>query len=158
MPISREATVVALYVSILLLATLSALPGDYDEPGHGGPALVLVIWGTAIGTALAHWFAFQVVALGFNDGRFSLEDVREVGAQIGAAFVVATLTTVVTLLAPTESAVEWAAFVPAACIGAAAYLAVRPRVRSPLTAVAFACAILTVGVAVATIKAVIAGH
>ena len=60
----RDATAMTLYVSIVLLAELAALPAG-DEAGgtvHGpvGWELIAIIWGTTVGLALAHWFAFPL--------------------------------------------------------------------------------------------------
>ena len=49
----------ALYVAICLLAALSVVAEDELE--HRGVA-INVIWGTTLGLALAHWFAFRLSA------------------------------------------------------------------------------------------------
>jgi len=62
-----------LYLSIVLLATLAALPSGIDGSGEGhgtggvhGLDLVWLIWGTTIGLALAHWFAFRLTVRAFS--------------------------------------------------------------------------------------------
>ena len=65
----REAAVMGLYVAIVLLAAVVALPdhggsGRVLEDDH--PPLLEIIWGSAIGLALAHWFAFRLTAIGFK--------------------------------------------------------------------------------------------
>lgn len=53
--VRREALTMALYVSIALLAALALL----DEGSH---AVLAVVWGTALGLALAHFVAFELAA------------------------------------------------------------------------------------------------
>ena len=61
----REGITMVLYVAVVLLATLSALPAGHDPADaemHGpvGGELLAIVWGTTVGLALAHWFAFHV--------------------------------------------------------------------------------------------------
>jgi hypothetical protein len=53
----KEAFTMALYVAICLLAALSVVSE------HGGTSeadTFKIVWGTTLGLALAHWFAFRV--------------------------------------------------------------------------------------------------
>jgi hypothetical protein len=83
----REATTMALYVSIVLLATLAALPAGHDD-GHDpveGPVgieLIAILWGTTVGLALAHSFAFVVATQGLGGGRLRGHDLREGTAEL----------------------------------------------------------------------------
>jgi hypothetical protein len=52
----KEALTMALYVTICLLAALSVVA----EHGEGAQADTFkIVWGTTLGLALAHWFAFR---------------------------------------------------------------------------------------------------
>src|SRR5262249_58459742 len=66
----REATVMILYVSVVEIADLAALPEAHYVHGRvTGPTggyMLAIVWGTAIGLALAHWFAFRVAAPAFR--------------------------------------------------------------------------------------------
>lgn len=156
----RESLVMCLYISIALLGALVALP-DEDLPGDPGPhgwRLAALIWGTAIGLAIAHWFAFDVVARGFADGRRLLADLELGAVQVAAAAVVALLTSLPILFATAEADQEAATWVPTIIIGGAGFVvarrAGRGRLRSMLTAGLLAVA----GIIVAIIKIEIVGH
>src|SRR4051794_3274387 len=69
----REAVTMGLYVSVVLIAELAAIPETHLAGGRvtgpvGGQLLALV-WGTAVGLAVAHWFAFRLAAPGFRGER-----------------------------------------------------------------------------------------
>lgn len=82
---AREVVVVAFYVSVTLAAELAAASSD-------DPKVVLVgaLWGTAVGLALAHWYA-QTITAAIARGAFhkndAAEGLREIGAAVGVAFV-----------------------------------------------------------------------
>jgi hypothetical protein len=132
----HEATVMVLYVSIVLLATLVALPEDFAPEGNAALELIALEWGTAIGLALAHWFAFSVA---------------------GAALV-AFVTMVPILIVGRDSDVTAAAFAPALILGFAGYRVARTSGRSVIAALFAAVLVLVVGLTVAVIKALLAGH
>ena len=56
----------SLYVAIVLLAALMVVP---DSSGHGDVQVLGLVWGTTIGLALAHLFAFRVSARLVSEGR-----------------------------------------------------------------------------------------
>jgi hypothetical protein len=82
---TREVTVVAFYVSVTLAAELAAA-----SPDDSKTILVGALWGTAIGLALAHWYA-QTITAAIGRGSFhksdAVEGLREIGAAVGMAFV-----------------------------------------------------------------------
>jgi hypothetical protein len=53
----RESITMGLYITISLLAVLSAQPR-----GGSTRATLAVVWGTTLGLTLAHWLAFQLTA------------------------------------------------------------------------------------------------
>ena len=55
----KEAYTVALYVAICLLAALSAVS---EHAGSDDVDAFKIVWGTTVGLAAAHWFAFRVSA------------------------------------------------------------------------------------------------
>mgnify|MGYP001827763900 CR=1 FL=1 len=158
----QEATVMALYVSIVTLAALVALPSDYAASdggeGHSGPALLSIVWGTAIGLALAHWVAFEVAAIGFHSGKVRRSDLALASAQIAGAAIVAAAATIAILFADDSSAVQAAAFAPALIIGVAGYGAARAGERSVTASVVIGVLVLLAGLAVAIIKTILGGH
>lgn len=82
---AREVTVVAFYVSVTLAAELAAASSDDSKV-----IVVGALWGTAIGLALAHWYA-QTITAAIARGAFhktdAAEGLREIGAAVGVAFV-----------------------------------------------------------------------
>src|ERR1700750_3096861 len=69
----REATVMVLYVSVVEIAELAAVPERHRAHGAVtgpiGGQLLAILWGTAVGLALAHWFAFRLAAPAFRGER-----------------------------------------------------------------------------------------
>ena len=154
----HEGTVMVLYVSIVLLATLVALPEDFAEHGNAALELLALEWGTAIGLALAHWFAFTVAGALLSGGMPTREDVEVVGAQLAGAALVAGVTMVPILVAGSDSDVTAAAFAPALILGFAGFRVARTSGRSVIAALFAGVLVLLVGLTVATIKALLGGH
>ena len=154
----REAAVIALYVSIVLLAELLALPEDFGQPSHHGPSLIGIIWGTAFGLAFAHWFAFQVAAAWFSGGKVMREDLRRARAQLFGAGLVAVATTIPILLVSDAIQVEVAAVVPALVLAASGYQMGRSADRTVRWSVLVGVLVLAAGVGVAVLKAAITHH
>ena len=69
----------ALYVTVCLLAALTALQNVVAVPGR----VLGLVWGTTIGLALAHLFAFRIAGRLVQDGRLAKGDQIEViGSKI----------------------------------------------------------------------------
>jgi hypothetical protein len=66
----KEAWTMTLYVTICLLAALTALENVVAVPGQ----VFGLVWGTTIGLALAHLFAFRIAGRLVHDGRFPKGD------------------------------------------------------------------------------------
>ena len=82
---AREVATVAFYVSVTLAAELAAASSDESKA-----VLIGALWGTAVGLALAHWYAQTItaaIARGAFHGSDAAEGLREVGAAVGVAFV-----------------------------------------------------------------------
>ena len=155
----REATVMALYISIVLLAAIVSLPASFGtESDKGLGTLLLTIWGTTIGLALAHWFAFNVAAVGFRGGRILRHDISEAGAQLGGAATVAVVTTVPVLFVHGDYLVYAVVLGPAAVLGVAGYRVARWSDRSKLHAFLAGVIVLALGLGIAILKSSLAGH
>jgi hypothetical protein len=78
----REAATMVLYVSVVEIAELAAIPEEHFAHGRAtgpvGGALLAIVWGTAVGLAIAHWFAFLVAAPAFRG-----QSPTRLDAQIG---------------------------------------------------------------------------
>ena len=143
----------ALYVSIVLLAELLALPEDYGSPGHQSPSLLGIVWGTAIGLALAHWFAFQVAAVWFSGRKATRADVHRALYQVGGAVLVAAVTTIPILFADDATKVEAAALAPALVLGACGFGIGRSAGRSMAWSLGVGVLVVVTGFGVAVVKA-----
>lgn len=155
----REAMIMSLYISIVLLAAVSSLPDTFGDDAEGGVLrLAATIWGTTIGLALAHWFAFTVVAIGYRGGAISKNDVKAGGIQVGAAAAVALLTTIpVVMLSATDLAIDAALIGPGLVLAASGYFIALKARSSHSGASLAAITVLLVGFAIAVVKSVISG-
>ena len=90
--LAREAIASALYLALVLLGALVAMP----ESGFPNDAvLVRLMLGTALGLVLAHWVAFRLAArLTEESGRLTATATQEAAAQILGAVAVAALASV----------------------------------------------------------------
>jgi len=158
----REATVMVLYVAVVEIAELTALPESHFAGGRVtgpvGGTLLEVVWGTAIGLALAHWFAFQLAAPAFRNGRPTRVDWQIGLAQLAGAAFVAVLSSLPVLLFSDLRAQETIGDVPAVLIGAIGYLVARRARVAVLPAVFFGITALVLVVLVALVKTRIAAH
>jgi FtsH-binding integral membrane protein len=161
----REGMTMALYVAIVLLATLTALPtgsetegGGHDGGGVHGLPLIGLIWGTTIGLALAHWFAFRLAARTFGGGRVSAGNLAVGLAQLAGAAVVGLLCTIPVLLADDADDVQAATWVPAAVVGIAGYAVGRASGRTKAHSLLVGLAVTVYGLTVASVKNFLLGH
>jgi len=161
----REAMTMVLYLSIVLLATLTALPSGSNGSGDGhggggvhGLGLIGLIWGTAIGLALAHWFSFRLTARAFGGGEVSEQDVRIGLAQIGGAVLVAALCTIPVILVDGADDVQVTTVVPALIVGAAGYFVSRTSGRNKIQSLILGGVSMLVGLTVSALKNFLVGH
>jgi hypothetical protein len=160
----REAMTMVLYLSIVMLATLTALPSGTDAgDGHGvsgvhGAQLLGLIWGTTIGLALAHWFAFRLTARAFGGGKVGEGDLRIALGGLAGAALVAVLCTIPVVLVGDESEVKVTAFVPALIVGFAGYGIARAADRPKHQALIMGGIAIVLGLAVAAVKNFLLGH
>jgi len=154
----KEGFTMALYVSVCLLAALTGLPDRADR--HLLDVLGIV-WGTTIGLALAHWFAFRLSARLVESGELRREDTQLALAQLVGAAAIAAACTVPILLLPTSAELDAVRFLLAAFISVVAYGVVRSSAGdhgSRLRALAYAGVVLCIALAVATVKNTLGGH
>ena len=88
----REAITMVLYVSVVEIAELAAIPESHFAHGRVtgavGGQLLAIVWGTAVGLAIAHWFAFRLAAPAFRGERPTRHDTYVGLARfLGAMFV-----------------------------------------------------------------------
>jgi len=160
--IFREAITMVLYVSVVEIAELSALPEGHFASGRVtgavGGQLLAIVWGTAVGLALAHWFAFQLAAPAFHGERPNRQ-VTYIGlAQLGGAVFVAAVSSVPVLLLSNVRAQEPTGDVPAILIGIVAFLIARSAGKPQVASFFYALTALALGVLVALVKSILAAH
>jgi hypothetical protein len=160
--ILREAVTMVLYVSVVEIAELAAIPEKHFSHGRVtgpvGTAILAIVWGTAVGLAIAHWFAFRLAAPAFRGERPTRLDTYIGLAQVGAAMLVAAISSVPVLLLSDVQAQETTGDVPAVLIGVVGYFIARATGRSRLTACVYAATALALGVLVALVKMRVAAH
>ncbi len=144
----------ALYVAICLLAALATLDG---VPVVRGNVFVLV-WGTTLGLALAHLFAFRIAGRVIEQGQWSTEIRAASAAQLAGAAAVAVLVSVVIVVVPTDVELDAARYTLSGLIGAVGYGVARNASRSRLRAALFALGVVAVATAVAVLKNRLIGH
>jgi len=151
-----------LYVSVIEIAELFSLPEDHFSNGHAtgpvGAALLAIIWGTAVGLAIAHWFAFRIAAPGFRGERPSKHDAQVGLAQVAGAMFVAAVSSVPVLFFSDVRAQETVGYVPALVIGVIAFLVARAAGKGHLPAVFYGTTAAVLGMLVAMVKTILAAH
>ena len=158
----REATTMVLYLSVVEIAEVAALPESRSATGATtgavGPTLLALIWGTAVGLALAHWFAFRIAAPAFRGDRVTRHDNLVGLAQLGGAIFVALVSSVPALLADPHSSQLATGLVLALLIGVVGYVIARTSGRSHTSSIFYGLTALALGVLVAFVKNALATH
>jgi hypothetical protein len=150
----KEAWTMGLYVTVCLLAGLTALESVIAVPGR----VSALIWGTTIGLALAHLFAFRIAGRLVQDGRLSKSDQIISAMQLAAAAAIALVVSIPVVIAPPASELDWARYTCAGIIGVAGYGVARSADRSRIRAVLFGVGVLGVAVIIAAVKHALGGH
>ena len=120
--LTREVTTMVLYVSIVLMGAVVTVPADdLDE----GKVVAGVIWGAALGLAIAHWFAFTVASHLLRGEGIQREDLVEGGAEAAAALAVAVVATLPLLVLSDTSAAAVSLIALAAIVTVVTYLVSR---------------------------------
>jgi hypothetical protein len=158
----REAATMVLYVSVVEIAELASLPEGHFAHGRvTGPVgvqLLAIVWGTAVGLAIAHWFAFRVAAPGFRGDRPTRHDTNIGLAQLAGAVLVAAISSIPVLLLSEVRAQETIGDVPAIIIGVIGYLVARATGKARLPSIFYGITALALGVVVALVKGALAAH
>lgn len=151
----REGCTMALYVAICLLGVLTAVVERADA-GH--VSVFALVWGTTIGLALAHWFAFRLSARLVGRGGFGRHDAATAGAQLTGAGAVAVLATLPVAFLPATAELDVARLLLAAFIAAVGFSVARAGGAGTARSAAYAASILALAATVALVKNVLSGH
>lgn len=144
----------ALYVAVCLIAALTALQNVTAVPGH----ILGLVWGTTVGLAFAHVFAFRIAGRLVHDGILPKADRIISVVQLAGAAAVAVVVSIPVLLVPTAYELTWARYTCAAIIGLVGYFVARGAEHGRMRAVLFGLGVLAVGFAIAALKHALAGH
>lgn len=118
----RAVATMVLYVSVVLMGAIATVPADdLDEDVE----VAAVIWGSALGLALAHWFAFNASAHLFRGEGINADELREGVWEALAALGVAVMATVPLLLLDDTLAAVVSLLALAVVVTAVAYVASR---------------------------------
>jgi hypothetical protein len=160
--IYREAVTMVLYVSVVEIAELAALPEEHfahgTVTGAVGGKLLAIVWGTAVGLAIAHWFAFRLAAPAFRGEGATRQDTYIGLAQVGGAMFVAAVSSLPVLFFSDVRAQETTGDVPAVLIGVVGYLIARHAAKSRAASIFYGVTALALGILVATVKGILAAH
>lgn len=151
----REAITMALYVAICLLAALTAV-AERADAGH--VVTLGIVWGTTVGLALAHWFAFRVSVRLVGGGRISSADARLAGAQLAGAGGVAAIVSIPVLLLPPTAELDVARIMLAGLLGLAGFLVARRAGAATVRSIVFGGVLVAVGLAIAVVKNILSHH
>ena len=151
----KEASVMALYVAVCLLEALAALGEDAD---HGHVRAFGLVWGTTIGLALAHAFAFRLSARLVAAGQLGRDDAEIVAAQLAGAAFVAAVATVPIVLFDATAEFDGVRVTLSFIIGAAGYGVARSGGASRVRSLISAIVVLLLAATIAVIKNVLSGH
>jgi hypothetical protein len=150
----KEGWTMALYVAVCLIAALTALENVTAVPGH----ITGLVWGTTVGLAVAHVFAFRIAGRLVHDGVLPKADRIVSIVQLAGAAAVAVVVSVPVLLAPTANELTWARYTCAAIIGGVGFLVARGAEHGRIRSALFGVAVLIAAFAVAALKHALAGH
>ena len=148
----REASTMAFYVAVCLIAALVALDDDRRL------ATVGIVWGTTIGLALAHLFAFRLAARLVGGGRIDTHEASLVVAQLTGAVVVAVIATIPVLIFPAPTDADATRLVLSGFIGLAAFATGRSYGAGTAKSAIFAGSVLLSATAIALVKNFLLGH
>lgn len=150
----REALTMAFYVAICVFAALEAVSGDARD----GWPLVGLVWGTTLGLAAAHWFAFRLSTRAVASGRWTHDDALLGAAQLLGAAGVAVVVTIPVVVLPHDDELVAARVVIGAFIGVSGFFVARRAGATRARAVAYAGVVVIIGCAIAVAKNLLAGH
>lgn len=151
----REAYTMALYVAICLLGVLTAV-AERADAGH--VSVFKLVWGTTVGLALAHWFAFRLSARLVAGGTFGRHEAESAAAQLAGALAVAVLATVPIAILPATSELDVVRLLLAGVVAGVGFAVARAAGAGTARSAIYAATILVVAVAIAIVKNILSGH
>ncbi len=151
----KEGYTMSLYIAISLLAALLAIS---NSEGRGDAEVAGIIWGTTIGLALAHLFAFRLSSRLVGAGDIHPHDAQIAGAQLAGAAMVAVLCTIPVVLMSQASELDAVRLVLAGYVSLVGYQVAMSNGSTRARALIYASIVLAVALAIAVAKNLLSGH
>jgi hypothetical protein len=145
----READMMAFYLGLTLLVALNV---TRDEAPPPLPDLLLVVWGTTVGLALAHWFALTLAALLVRDPTMHHTPGEMLSSQLVMAVALGLVASAALLLSPARVEVVAARIAVALFIAGLVTSEARSSGSALPRALAVGAAALGVAMIIATFK------
>ena len=149
----REAFTMALYASITLLGALT-VTGRHQSDVN----VLAIVWGTTVGLALAHWFAFRLSARMVGAGKVRPEDVQSATVQLVGAAATALLASLPVVFLPASLEVGMSLLALSIFISVVGYHVARAGGATRPRALVYALAVLVIAVGTAALKNILSGH
>lgn len=146
----------ALYVAVCLLAAL-VVAGEADVDHRR--SILAVIWGTTLGLALAHWFAFRLSARLIAKGTVRRSDAELAIAQLCGAVLVALVATIpVLVFNGSDHQLEVTTWVVLGFVALVGYAVARVSEATMVRSLLYASAIAVLASGVVIVKNALTGH
>lgn len=145
----------ALYVAVCLIAALIAID---EDASHGHTRAFAVIWGTTIGLAVVHLFAFRLASRLTAPGGIRRADLELAGAQLAGAAAVAVVVSIPVVLLPTSVEFDVARIELALLIAMAGAAVARQNGAGIARSLWFGSAMLALALLAATVKNILSTH
>lgn len=143
----REAFTMALYTSLTLLGALTVTGRNQSDVN-----VFAIVWGTTVGLALAHWFAFSFAVRLVDPASEKAQLDRHLAVVVAAAAAIAALVSIPVVVLPDDVDRPAARLAAAACIGLASFAQSRSFGVSTGRAARIGVVALVLGLAVAGLK------
>lgn len=145
----READMMAFYLAITLLVALN-VPADQDPPQLA--ELLLIIWGTTLGLAVAHWFALTFSVYLVHDPGLHHTPAEMLFSQVVMALVLSVVGSAAVILTPVRFEMLSGRLAVALFVGVLVVTESRAGGRTTRTALGLGAVALGLAVGIATVK------
>ena len=149
-----EASTMALYVAIAMLAALAVVDPTRFDQGE----VIGLLWGTALGLAVAHYVAFRLASRLARGRPLTTRDAEIAGLQVAGALTVPAVCTLTVLLAGDHSAVDVAIWTVGIGLGLVGFLAGRANGANLVRSAVLGGVVLGIGAVTAAAKVALGGH
>ena len=147
-----EGYTMSFYVAVCLLAALVAVSSADDAQA------LAIIWGTTVGLALAHVFAFRLAAALATSSSHHPDVAHLAAAQLLGAAAAAVIATIPTLVFDSPLDRQSALLAVATFLGSSGFLLARSHGAGRTRSMVFAAVVVLLALAIAVVKNELLGH